>query len=517
MGLDINLLLSSTDEANQKKFDTALADVDNYIATLQTVKIFIADSRSFGHQASSITILFNLIRLGCKATFIIVYETAAALAKVRVLLPITPNQTDPIQLARPDGGMVTVEFLSFDEAQEPCDLALTGGYDDTIQNLIKLDATSTIELQPFNWNKGENSIYKKGEGENPAVKYSLDTAIANFNQHSFYIDNPIQDNDFWDQFTAIYPQWATNVNLTKKVLELYGDTEDFYLCPVYGINTGSIDPILSLFNLCTGISYMQDQTQFIQAKKAVIISFSPQNQKGQDNDVNLQTLKNLIVNRNYKGGFYTPTANCIQYLASSSLGTRVKYYDVSDDGNSDPANLQTAIDNLNSNEILVVQIGPVPAPVFNYTYFVANLPFVFEGQNTAALALNFGIPYIHITTPGNYIGNNLYPVIPPGSAVGNSNGKVATMIASKTSVFPGLWKSPTAKLTKSTININNKAASLDALSPSYVLGKFMTEAVLNSPDNKMIRYFANFKGYFHDVKNDKLILALIALQYNVNA
>lgn len=509
MSLNINTLLTATGEENEARFATALAAIKVYLAALTTVKIFVADSRSFGHQASSINILFNMIRLGCTATFTVVYENQNALNKVRVLLPIDPDNIGAITLAKPTGGTVNVDFLSFTAGQPECELALTGGYDHPVTNLTSLNAAYVIELQPFKWVQGEsqNAIYDKQE----ATSYSLDETIANFNDHAFYIENPVNDEGFWNEFITALPSWTTKVNLTKKVLELYGD-KSFFLCPMYGINTGTIDPILSLFNMCCSISYLQDQTKFVANQKAVIISFSPYSQTGQNNNVNLATLGTLITEGNYpgKGNLYSPNATCNKYLTSSSLATRVKYYN----GDS-PSDLGDAIGALGNNEILVVQIGPVPSPLFNYTYYMANLPFVFEGQNTAALALNLGIPYLHITTPGSYIGENLYPVLPPGSNVNTSNGGIATMISSKLSDYPGNWRSPTVRLTQSALAQNCKPALVQKFSPAYGLGKYAVETLQNNPDSNMIKYFARFGTYFHSEKNDKLVLALIALHYNI--
>jgi hypothetical protein len=510
MPIDINALITATDQANIARFAQARGRVVQYLTTVTTVKIFIAASRNFGHQSSSVSILFNLIRMGCTATFTIVYENNDALRKLKVLLPIDPGNPVPITLPTPTGGTVNVNFLSFDADQPACDLALTGGYDAAVTTLTRLSATYIIELQPFNWQKdgSQNSIYIQASRTVQLLDGILN---GNFNQQGFYLSDPARDNAFWARFATAVPAWATAVNLITKILDLYPVAEHpFYLLPAYGINTGSIDPIVSLFNLCCGVSYLQDQPRYMPAQKAVIVSFSPVNQPGQNNDVNLGVLNTLITNRTYggKSGLYQPNANCIAYLTSSTLADRVKYY-----SGSDPNELEARINALAANEILVVQIGPVPAPIFNYTYSVANLPVVFEGQNTAALALNLGVPYIHITAPGNY-DDSLFPVIPPGNVVSGQNGMVATKICSKMSEYPGNWRSPTEKLTQAKIGQYGKPGVVAQLAASYILGKYCLERVL-AVDNPMIRYFTRFREYFHNERNDKLLTALIYLEGNI--
>lgn len=508
--IDINSLLTATDEVNLARYTQAKAKVQTYLQTIGNVKIFVADSRSFGHQSSSINILLNLIRLGCVATFTIVYENKDALKKIKVLLPIDPDNIATITLPTPAGGTVTVQFLSLVADQPACDLALTGGYDNAVSNLAGLNATYIVELQPFKWKQGgsQNAIYVTAT----AKTFSLDADIANFNQQAFYISPSVRNDNFWASFPIALPAWTTPVSLTIKVLDLYGPDKNFYFCPVYGINTGTIDPIVSLFNLCCGISYLQDQTTILAARKAVIVSFSPASQAGQDNDVDLPKLNTLINTGKYpgKGILYSVNGNCQTYLTSSTLATRVKYY-----AGTNAGEIETLINALAGNEILVIQIGPVPAPIFNFAYSMANLPFIFEGQNTATLALNLGIPYLHITTPGSYIGENLFPVLPPGNIVSTSNGLVATMICSKLSDYPGNWKTPTAKLTKSNIDSYGKPGVVQQLTAAYILGKYAIESILASPDNNMIKFFKRFGTYFHDERNDKLLDALIYLEGNI--
>ncbi len=508
MPLNINQLITATDAENDELFEGATIQVKRYLASLETVKIFVANSRNFGHQSSSINILFNMIRLGCNANFIIVYENRNALNKLKVLLPIDPANPQTLTFPNSDDtGTVTVNFLSFEADQNPCDLALTGGYDNAVTTLTGLLARYIIELQPYNWTQGEsqNAIYINADNRT----VNLDTEITNFNQQAFYIENPTRDNVFWAKFPAALASWTTTVNLTTTLLDLYGVDKNFLLCPMYGINTGTIDPILSLFNMCCGISYLQSKGV---PTKAVIVSFSPTNQQGQDNDVNLATLETLINTGKYKGegSFYQAKTFCDDYLASSLLSKRVKYY-----SGTDPAALSALIAGLEEKQILVVQIGPVPAPIFNYTYYMANLPFVFEGQNTATLAMNFGRPYLQITT-GDVVGESIFPLLPNGTNPANNlNGQIATMISSKERTFPGLWRSAAnTKLTAANSGLNRPGV-INQLSPAYVLGKYAYDTLNPNPDLKQTKYFNKIGAYFHNEKYDKLLDALIYLNSNI--
>lgn len=498
-------LITATSDENTERFAVGKEQVEQYLSTLTTVKIYIADSRNFGHQSSSINILFNLIRLGCNAVYTVVYQNTNALKKLRVLLPIDPDNLHPITLANSTNtGTVTVNFLSFLSDQPACDLALTGGYDYSVRTLTVLKAKYTIELQPYNWHEegSENAIYFK---DTDSV-INLDAQIPNFNQQAFYISNPARDNNFWAQFPAALPTWQPTVSLTTALLDLYGTEKNFLLSPLYGINTGSIDPILALFNMCCGVSYQQSGGD---SRKAVIVSFSPTSQPGQNNNVNLNTLKTLIDTGKYPGMGYLYEADmyCASYLESSKLATRVKYY-----SGTDPEELITLIEGLTEKQVLVVQIGPVPAPIFNYTYYMANLPFVFEGQNTATLAMNFGRPYLQLGPPGSYYDKVFFPSLPTGNnSKNNLNGEIATMISSKLSTLPRAWKSYSNKKLTSDDKRENRPQAIAALSPAYVLGKYAYDTLFPKPENTQTKYFNRIGAYFHDEQYDKLLCSLISL------
>lgn len=509
MALNLNELIASIGNENDQRFPEAKAQVQSYLGTLTTVKIFVANSRNFGHQSSSVNILFNMIRLGCNATFTIVYETKDALNKLRVLLPIDPANPQPLTFPNSTNtGNVTVNFKSFTDDPVESDLALTGGYDNPVTALTNLNAKYIIELQPYDWQEGgsENAIYVNSDGS----IVNLDTEITNFNKQAFYIENPTRDDTFWNEFPAALPSWNTTVNLTTALLNLYGTDKKFLLSPVYGINTGSIDPILTLFNMCCGISYQQTGGD---PRKAVIVSFSPFSQPGQKNNVDLATLKTLIDTGVYpgKGNFFNAKTFCSDYLASSQLATRVQYY-----SGTNTQELSDLIGGLKDKEILVVQIGPVPAPIFNYTYYMANLPFVFEGQNTATLAMNFGRAYQQLTVPGAYDDKSLFPSLPTGSSSNNNlNGNIATMISSKMSNFPSAWMAAsTTKLTAQD-TLPNRPSRIAQLSPAYVLGKYAFDALTADPNNNQTKYFTKIGTYFHDERYDKLLDALIYLNSNI--
>lgn len=90
---------------------------------------------------------------------------------------------------------------------------------------------------------------------------------------------------------------------------------------------------------------------------------------------------------------------------------RLQFRRVHQDGNWDLDRLKNLCKNWLAKEpdrVLFLQVGKVPPQMFNYVFSRSTLPTVFEGQNTANLALNLGRGYFHVSRPDQKAVNN-YP------------------------------------------------------------------------------------------------------------
>jgi len=474
---------------NEGAFERSMVKVGEYLTTLKTVLIFVADSRNFGHQSSSINILFNLVEMGFPGDFIVVYQNREALNKLAILLPMNAGSTDPITV--PIGGRdVNIRFASLASKPEG-DLGLTGGFDYPVGGLADLQCPAVVELQPYMWQEGgSQNVVQIRE---PAQVFSLPDVLhmPAFNDLGFYLEDPQLDRRIVDMFAAM-PRWQAKIEVLQAVLELYGDEKNFLLCPAYGVNTRSLHPVVILFNLLCGITDVQS-LEYVD-DKAVVLVFSPEEKFGSET-INYATLLEFLATGHWRGGNpfnFMPKPECAEYLTRSEMDRRVRVYSEaapSRDG------VRAAFEELEDDGVLVVQVGPIPSILFNYIYSVANLPFVFEGQNTAVTALNLGRPYLHLTVGGSDV--DVYPslpVFPPRGVVPAS--QIAGMIARKLTSYPCMWW-PDPDQNKN---------------PNNVLGAFAEMALTGEgydPDERLtVAYFRSLRRFYHDPKNDKLRLAL---------
>jgi hypothetical protein len=466
-------------------FASALQQTQAYVRTLKTIKLFLPDCRNFGHQSSSINILLSLVRLGFSGHCIVVGENQGALEKLRPLLPIDPSKVPPWLDLTVDGRQATLSFTTLRApSQQPAELCLTGGYDWPSELLRQLDCPNIVALQHYQWTKylSEHSVIIG------AKKYDLTVSLGkDFPLLAFYRQVGHLDYSLLQRFLEL-PAWQAIIPLMTSLLDLY-HAEQFYLCPVYGINTGRISPQRCLFNLLSGIADLQGRTAC--AKKAVVLIFSPQAAPGSI-AIDFNKLATFLQTSTWPGissARYVPSQACMHWLTRSALDKRVKYFSVPHE-----TNVTQAIRALHQQDILLVQVGPVPAVLFDYIYSIANLPVVFEGQHTAALALNVGKPYVHLTEPG--VNTHVYPLWSGYEAVALRAQQVARALH----CYPSAWETPDQEA-----------------HPNRSIGQFLWESVGNVDDSQLVAYFRTLGDFYHNPQHDKLWLALNFLVSKLHA
>ena len=132
----IALLSSTSASENQKRFAKRFDVVGTYMKLLTGVRVFVANSNNFGHQASSVTILRRLIQLGLterNQLELVVYADDGNFgpldAKLKVLIADFKSSAQPFTI-----GKVTVTATRLAGAstlKTQAEFGITGGYDDT--------------------------------------------------------------------------------------------------------------------------------------------------------------------------------------------------------------------------------------------------------------------------------------------------------------------------------------------------------------------------------------------------
>lgn len=135
------------------------------------------------------------------------------------------------------------------------------------------------------------------------------------------------------------------------------------------------------------------------------------------------------------------------------------------------------------NRVLLIQAARVPSLVFDYTVAVGGLPSVFEGANTAVVAINSGKPYLNTRDPGWLDKPTQY-----------QQGKVDGID------FSGLAKA-FQKIANRVQDIYSNWPANPNKSATSVTASFLKKTY---PDDEIIfDYFGSVKQFYADGMNDK--------------
>jgi hypothetical protein len=382
--------------------------VSTYLAQLPAIVIYLDQAQGIGHQASTINVLRHVIRLGFVGVIHLHWHGELNEEKIATILPGFDSDLGSLKV---DG----VEVLIQPESSSEVPLAITCGSDGNYINLCKsLGVQAFLKLQPYQWTGTNKS--------NPAfdvaifidgTRVDLREELPLLLERSYYVPAPTNEGPAWDDFASgndglLFPTYDDENEVSEtyeedleeddflnEQLDLHKtlsfifekiDSGEIDLCPVYGIGDDpSVEwplparPEVVLTNLAGGIRAAQPKT----GKLAVILVLAA---------LRYKTYKQFTI---------------------ACLGN-INHVSVFDVKNS-MYGLVGAFDLLDSDSVMVIPIGNVPMPVFNYVYSRATLPFVFEGKGTANLAVNLGLPFFYLKS--RFEKGMLYPAVPIGSSV----------------------------------------------------------------------------------------------------
>jgi len=426
------------------------------------VRFYIGMATGFGHQASTINLVRRLAApLGTSgygfgfANTIEIWgymsekahdETLTVQQKIFLLLPELADQ--------PQGPLnnATIELHDIDNGgpTSVVPIGFCGGMDTpSAIDFNDLKSLTLVLVQPYKYSVKHQPLYEPGNvfylfdsKQGKYAKLNLDTSpdFAAFRLHSRAYHTPIPDP------TA--PQWqfyidganrATAHFLTiLRALNGYIGAKNFSMGIIYGVNY----PNVSVFRnpqwnrLALGMaSYWRARKSAMDIDPPVFINFGSYI-PAENADAALPNVAHL--------GLGDPTAaeaaaiqrfravqqeqirvpaaeaRALQALTRSARA-RARSFDQGQDPDrytavdvadiASPAALSTLLDWVSARDyrVLFIQGGFVPPPVFNYLMKRARLPAIFEGNNTAAVAINTGLPYFNTNRPGG-VGNTIrYP------------------------------------------------------------------------------------------------------------
>ncbi|CAJ3254289.1 LysM domain-containing protein [Burkholderia pseudomallei] len=467
-----------------------ITKVRDYLNALDEIRVFTANSQNFGHQSSSVNILRNLIRMGAPGpyTFALSASNSADYAdleeKIRLLIPQFRQVGVTFELGA-GGRTADVTVVRLDKALAPAQFAISGGFDD-LENKTPpyhlLNVTNYVQLQPYAWNRGTNMVRIKPPG-GTASEYNLDelnptTLLA---RRAFYLADPELTQS--DREAIAQTPYANKARVIERLLERR-EAGEITLFPVYGVTTKG-SAYTSLYNAVTGALIAQNTHPAV--KKTVMVQITTLTASEWEaflflmRDPAGQMVNKIRTTPDFRGwNEENKVKDRVQDLGSPNSVPTVEQLD-------------EELSYLEDDQLLVVYIGKIPAPLFDALYASATLPPVLEGQNTAELMLNLGKPYFKITS------NN--------SREADARFSYATLPLSST----GAGTDATNSLDESFNGIYfTRPDKWYRDRPTYPPTQLpaMINAYVQPTGNARATYFAAQRTFFHDELNDKLLRGL---------
>jgi LysM repeat protein len=484
MGLNdlIPKLSKSGDKVLAKNLIARVTKVQEYLLGLTEIRIFTANSQQFGHQASSVNILRNLIRMGAPGPYTLILSGRtvkdAEELEEKIALLIPQFKAGDTTFTLNERTVNVVLMYPGTENLPLANFAINGGFDDLEGKTVpfsKLNVINYVQLQPYAWHRGTNMVRVDQMGLPDIINLDESTPGAYLQRRAFYLDPILTESDW----TAMEEgQYKEQVSVCKYLLgEL--DASRIFLVPGYGFGTKG-GGWSNLYNMVAGVR--QSQKTITAAQKATVIVAIGVSQS----DWSIFT--DILLLGEGRGA--PPTPNFTTFH-DDSVWDFVSY---AGSGNQS-ATLQKTKDELakivnDPQQVLVVFLNRIPGPLFDQLYKRASLPPLFEGQNTTELMLNFGKSYLKISSNQTDTMYG-YPTLPLNSLASGTQALDAQSRAFNgiPASWPDSWYSDR---------------------PTYPPAQLppVTSAYLTRQGDTLAKYFENLGKFFHDELNDKLLRGL---------
>ncbi|WP_142786400.1 LysM peptidoglycan-binding domain-containing protein [Changchengzhania lutea] len=514
-----SLLNDTAAQQRSELFGNILGSYANLLDTQEIIRVYVASTPGYGHQSSSINILRRLVGtpdgpwmgFNYSRNVEIIYDNLddngdSTLAKIHSLLPeLAGNNQGNLSNAN----IKIIEILNGGSPKDKINFAFCGGYDTVNENLTKeWNVAYAIILQPYNYSieffakdLAPGNLLKIRTPENKEININLDKGnLAPFKLQSraFYVPTIVPTRADWAYFTSgNFPIEVTQKVEAIKTLTDERVTAQIDITPVYGINypgaSAFAKPIPDrIFLEMAAIRTSLENPSSI-AKPPIIVNFGKY-VPGTDAFVNFKYIKYLL-----EGG-YTISEQATRLLSISNPGdlpqanewarrkalatsriNAVKFPNIDTqylfvDFLKDQVIIEELITWVTAapKRVLFIQMGFVPPLIFNYFLSKAKNPSLFEGPNTAVVAINTGKPYFNTNRPGDH--SILYPT----GYLGNTNitepVRMLQEIADKIEVNIDDWP------------------PLVANAPTSIMGDFIFKT--RNGLNNVKKYFGSIKEFY---------------------
>ncbi|CAM3224198.1 hypothetical protein [Burkholderia ubonensis] len=493
------------------------------------VRVFVDGTKGFGHQVSSINIVRRLTDAVDAApiagfeyggTIEIRYTgDAPTLAKIREqLLPDAGWNGNTGHL-----GNATLQLAANlpGDGDPVVNLGFTGGADDRNDLGVRMRTRYFLLLQPYRWAQPNEIQFDNPNW--PSIDLQLQNVLgrAGYAQRAFFQDvQPLTANQ-WQTYIGAGGEAGTRAQILQWLTD-DAQLNDFDLVPVYGIRAPAFCEMgrpasERIVQLVAGYldSQFEGNAPAQNARPIVIVNLDTYDPPASADNNGFPYVIALL------DGSATSSENI--YLPKVKGTDRIDVDDVTNSGIRAYNARRKYLLSLNANHrsdflwqnvtlqavqnfvkpirghndrVHFIQLGIVPQPVFNDVFANNTLPSVFEGQNTANLALNLGRPYFHVARPGT---NDIqYPTTTLGYP--EAAGQLPTRLQN----------------IANQIHLDLSAWPVAGMAPPAVIGQFVRTWRGEAQNGEYHRYFRQIRDFYHAPANDKLNLGINYLNYVIN-
>jgi len=521
----------------------------------EEIRIWVSNAPAEGFQSNTIDLLYQLTNgaddngFEYAGTINVYYkdnDDETMLKTLFRLLPSLKNQAT--------GGKVnkaTVNLNAVTKDSKPPSTAVNLGFtgaeqqadDKSSPKLAKqLNTNYLLRLEPYLSTLPEEVQFSSMVKPNINLAKLDLLAKGSFKQRAYWTQVPVPEPD-WAYYEKDYPE---QVGIIKSLL---GKTAVYDITLTYGIRTSGdyllqSPPEERMFEAIAGYmaSQMQNATKIrTGAKPIVVLSLNDFKNRTSGSEVTVDTLlkggltvlenawstelnpsnikkprskSSTVITENRRNQLLQnlkPSAYRKAYLEKVNPGMKdAKKTRVNLLWDATKAKVEQAYSFLNgaNNKILLVQLGRLPQPLFDYLMYKATLPPVFEGADTANLALQTGKPYLNVSKANSAV------VQYPTTLLGYSDSKEYENYDDTTAPFvyvPNIVYQMQDIANKINFSLEEWPNGM-ADTPAEAIGTFIRD-YLETSDSEFHTYYKDMEEFYQDVANDKFRVGLSYFAY----
>ncbi|HAS39089.1 MAG TPA: hypothetical protein DCS93_01355 [Microscillaceae bacterium] len=506
---DISQATTQSNTENFKQSEQRLLKfIDELNQKGEEIRIWIPDTSNFGHQSTSVHIMYRLATMGVQKIRIIyvVGEHDENWEKLYILILGLPPTPINKYLLNDKTTLYFSKFESENEFNKVMPLGITGGWDDNRpEGPGYFRVKDFCCLQPFLWEgvpqykiSATNVIYTAPNQPKKNPKewiYETEEFPETYHmvQRGYYFSQPTLTEGDLEEFIRREGK-SHKVGLIINI-KAWVESGRALLVPVYFSPERAVAEFHDLFfNLFLGINYFQKKQP--SPLPVIVLVMSEPQLRGYEaleatfngSEVyNLSIPKETRINADLK-----KDSQRYQYLKNMGyldfLQNKVKLFK---DEEVSAAELRDAV-----AKYSLVQVSAIGLPkvVFDYMYGLSNLTMIFEGAGTGNLVMNLGKPFIRIRgaddentqTYLNMYRTDLAPTV--NTPFGRYGERLAITMETDAYKWETLMNSSPEKL------------------PDEFIGNFLING--NRPNTDLHHAFLQQQQFYHSIYEDKLLVAL---------